>query len=239
MAESSVTPLNQAVLALAGAYFVTGTDTEIGKTTVTANLVKALAQQTTLVYAIKPVTAGLTADEQGELYSADARHINQFATVKPPQSAIAPICLATPCSPHIASDKDGMALTADGISETITATLQQYPAQVVLIEGAGGWFTPINTYQTLADVAICLDKPVIVVVGIKLGSLNHAMLTVQAIWQAGLTVAMVVFNQISSDTPFLDEQIAWLVQAINRQAKNYQPDAPIFLTQAWLACVAE
>lgn len=234
MVEPSVMTLNQAVLALAGAYFVTGTDTEIGKTTVTANLVKALAEQSKTVYAIKPVTAGLETDKQGEFYSADARHINQFATIKSPSQAVAPICLTTPCSPHIAANKDGITLKAEAIVETITVTLKQYPAQVVLIEGAGGWFTPINAHQTLADVAICLNKPVIVVVGIKLGSLNHAMLTVQAIWQAGLSVAMVVFNQLSSDAPFLDEQIAWLVQAINRQAKTYQPNAPVYSRQHWL-----
>lgn len=221
----NLSTLNTASLAN-GAYFVTGTDTEIGKTTVTAQLVKTLAEQGKSVYAIKPVTAGLETAENGEKFSDDARRINQFATVKPPVSAIAPIKLATPCSPHIASKIDDIWLQADDITQKIHTTLQYYPANVVLIEGAGGWLTPINDSQTLADVAIGLNVPVIVVVGIKLGSLNHAMLTVQAIWQAGLTVAMVIFNQLSGDTPFLNEQIDWLTQKIQQDAKQYQPQAP-------------
>lgn len=209
-----------------GAYFVTGTDTEIGKTTVTAELVKMLAEQGNSVYAIKPVTAGLETDQEGQVYSDDARRINQFATVKPPMSAIAPVQLATPCSPHIASKIDDIWLQADDITQKIHTTLHHYPADVVLIEGAGGWLTPINDSQTLADVAVGLNLPVIVVVGIKLGSLNHAMLTLQAIWQAGLTVAMVIFNQLSGDTPFLNEQINWLNQKIQQDAKQYQPQCP-------------
>ncbi|MFW2178382.1 MULTISPECIES: dethiobiotin synthase [unclassified Moraxella] len=223
--------IHTAPLNLIGAYFVTGTDTEIGKTTTTANLVKALAKQGQAVYAIKPVTAGLATDANGEPYSEDARQINQFATVTLPMSAIAPICLATPCSPHIASQLDNVELQADTIVNAIQTTLQTYPADTVLIEGAGGWFTPINASETLADVAMQLGLPVIMVVGIKLGSLNHAMLTLQAIWQAGLTVDMVVFNALANDTAFLDEQIRWLTQAISRQAVHYQAMPPQWLFQ--------
>ena len=83
--------VNDASCALNGAYFVTGTDTEIGKTTTTAQLVKNIAQQGKSVYAIKPVTAGMETDDNGQTYSDDARRINQFANLKPPPSAIAPI----------------------------------------------------------------------------------------------------------------------------------------------------
>lgn len=213
-----------------GAYFVTGTDTEIGKTTTTARLVKTLAEQGKTVYAIKPVTAGLETDKDGEKFSDDARKINQFANVKPPISAIAPIQLTTPCSPHIAAKIDKVTLQADDIVKKIQHTLTTYPADVVLIEGAGGWFTPINDSQTLADVAIDLQKPVIVVVGVKLGSLNHAMLTVRAIWQAGLTVEAVIFNQLAQDTAFFDEQIAWLSQKIVADSQGHQANQP----QLWI-----
>ena len=226
--------VNDAACALNGAYFVTGTDTEIGKTTTTAQLVKNIAQQGKSVYAIKPVTAGMETDDNGQTYSDDARRINQFANVKPPLSAIAPIQLATPCSPHIAAQLDGVTLTKTQLVDTIHNSIAAYPADVILVEGAGGWFTPINEQETLADVAAALKYPVILVVGIKLGSLNHAMLTLQAIWQAGLKVALVVFNQLQSDTPFVDAQIDWLIQQILRKYPGYQNKPPVMVKQGVL-----
>ena len=223
--------VNDAASSLNGAYFVTGTDTEIGKTTTTAQLVKSMAEQGKSVYAIKPVTAGLETDDNGQTYSDDARRINQFANVKPPLSAIAPIQLATPCSPHIAAQLDDVTLTKTQLVDTINNAIAAYPADVILVEGAGGWFTPINEQETLADVAAALKYPVIMVVGIKLGSLNHAMLTLQAIWQAGLKVALVVFNQLQTDTPFVDAQIDWLTQQILRQSVGYQNPPPLMVKQ--------
>lgn len=226
-------------LHLDGVYFVTGTDTEIGKTTTTAQLVKSVADQDKTVYAIKPVTAGMEIDDNGQKYSDDARRINEFASysvngVKPPLSAIAPIQLTTPCSPHIAAQIDGVTLTKTQIVDTIRQSVEQYRADVVLVEGAGGWFTPINAQETLADVAATLQFPVIMVVGIKLGSLNHAMLTLQAIWQAGLEVAVVVFNQLHADTPFIDAQIDWLSAQIVRLSAAYQPKPPTLIKQGLL-----
>ena len=223
--------VNDASSSLNGAYFVTGTDTEIGKTTTTAQLVKSLAEQGKRVYAIKPVTAGLETDDNGQTYSDDARRINQFANATPPLSAIAPIQLVTPCSPHIAAQLDDVTLTKTQLVDTINNAIAAYPADVILVEGAGGWFTPINEQETLADVAAALKYPVILVVGIKLGSLNHAMLTLQAIWQAELKVALVVFNQLQTDTPFVDAQIDWLSQQILRQSVGYQNPPPLMVKQ--------
>lgn len=224
--------LNQKVH-LSGYYFVTGTDTEIGKTTVTSELIKSLAAQEQACYAIKPVTAGVAIDSSGHAYSDDAQRINQFATVKPPISAIAPILLTTPSSPHIAAAIDGVSLSAQAISEQIRQTLQDYPADTVLIEGAGGWFTPINEQESLADVAIQLNFPVIVVIGIKLGSLNHAVLTVQAIQQAGLSISAVIFNQIAPHSDFYTEQTAWLEKYLSRHYFSHQLDLPLFLHHAF------
>ena len=134
--------VNDASSSLNGAYFVTGTDTEIGKTTTTAQLVKNIAEQGKSVYAIKPVTSGLETDDNGRTYSDDARRINQFANVKTPLSVIAPIQLTTPCSPHIAAQLDGVTLTNTQLVDTINNAIAAYPADVILVEGAGGWFTP-------------------------------------------------------------------------------------------------
>lgn len=227
--------INDAVATLKGAYFVTGTDTEIGKTTTTAQLVKTAAEQGKRVYAIKPVTAGMETDDNGQKYSDDAKRINEFATVKPSLSAIAPIQLATPCSPHIAAQIDGVTLTQTQIVNAIHQSIDAHPADMILVEGAGGWFTPINDQETLADVAAALNYPVIMVVGIKLGSLNHAMLTLQAIWQADLKVAAVIFNQLQVDTPFIDAQIDWLSQQIVRLSAQHQPKPPLMIQQGVLA----
>ena len=105
---------------------------------------------------------------------------------------------------------------------------------MILVEGAGGWFTPINEQETLADVAAALKYPVILVIGIKLGSLNHAMLTLQAIWQAGLKVALVIFNQLQTDTPFVDAQIDWLSQQILRKYPGHQNPPPLMVKQGVL-----
>lgn len=212
-----------------GTYFVTGTDTEIGKTTITTELVRQCVSAGQRAYAIKPVTAGL---DDG--ISLDAQQINRFANVKPPLAAIAPVRLATPCSPHIAAARDGVQLTADALIDAVQTTVTDYPADVVLVEGAGGWFTPINATATLADVAAGLGYPVVLVVGVKLGCLNHAVLTAQAIWQAGLRLALVVFNQLADDTAFAHEQVAWLRAAIMRQAQCAQAKPPQFYWHEFL-----
>lgn len=216
-------------LSLSGNYFVTGTDTEIGKTTVTCQLVQKLVAQGQLCYAIKPITAGINHKQQGQLLSDDALRINQFSNIYPPNSAISPILLRCPCSPHIAAKLDDVEVTCEGVVSSIQQTLQQYPADSVLIEGAGGWFTPINQQETFADIVIKLNMPVIVVVGIKLGCLNHAILTLNAIWQSGLNIAMVVMNQLSYKTDFLFEQIDWLQHKINQQSFNFQESSPIII----------
>ena len=127
-----------------------------------------------------------------------------------------------------------MTLTNTQLVDTIHNAIAAYPADVILVEGAGGWFTPINDQETLADVAAALKYPVIMVVGIKLGSLNHAMLTLQAIWQAGLKVALVIFNQLQTDTPFVDAQIDWLSQQILRKYPGYQNLPPLMVKQGVL-----
>lgn len=229
-----VMDISHTPVALQGQFFVTGTDTEIGKTTVTGQLIKNLAEQNKTCYAIKPVTAGLSIDTQGQYFSEDGLSINQFATIKPPLTSIAPILLTTPSSPHIAGQIDGVLLSGNYIVETIRQTLQDYPADTILIEGAGGWFTPINEHETLADVAAELNLPVIMVVGIKLGCLNHAVLTVQAILQAGLPISAIVFNHINANTQFYQEQVNWLIQYLTHDyfsSRQYQHQLPIFLYQ--------
>ena len=225
-------------LPLAGTYFITGTDTEVGKTTVTCELIRQLSQQGKRCYAIKPVTAGTNALGLSE----DAERINEFASINLPLTTTAPILLQTPCSPHIASHIDGVELQAGTIIDQTYQTLKDHPADCVLVEGAGGWFTPINAKEmcseTLAEVARGLEFPIILVVGLKLGCLNHAVLTLQAIWHSGAKVAMVVFNQLNADIPFMTEQMDWLQDyvALSLDKKNgCQNDMPVFAFNPFLS----
>lgn len=199
------------------AYFLTGTDTDIGKTYVASQLLTLVAKQGLSCYGIKPVTAGCQqratqGSGKNQWQSEDANQLKQAGNVAIPAIQQAPFLLPTPASPHIAASLAGQTLTVADISQQVTNTLKNHLADVIIIEGAGGWFTPINTSQTLADVAKQLNLPVILVVGIKLGGLNHAMLSVQAIKASGLTLQGYIVNEPEKNTPFFTEQVAWLKQ---------------------------
>jgi dethiobiotin synthetase len=191
-------------------YWVTGTDTDVGKTTVTAALLARASAQGHRCYGIKPVSAGCI-EQAGEWLSADAQAIDAQASVKLHPDLLAPIKLPLPVSPHLAAADAGVRLSTSRIVGVVRGGLST-PASHILIEGAGGWRVPINERETLADVARQLQYPVIVVVGIRLGCLNHALLTVDAIVADGLTIAGWVANICSPDVLLADAQIETLKQ---------------------------
>ena len=191
-------------------YWVTGTDTDVGKTTVTAALLARAREQGRRCYGIKPVSAGCVAQADGWI-SADAQAIDAQASIKLHEDLLAPIKLPLPMSPHLAAADAGVRLSSSRIVGLVRGGLST-PATHVLIEGAGGWRVPINERETLADVARQLKYPVIVVVGIRLGCLNHALLTMDAIIADGLTIAGWVANLCQSDVLLADAQIETLKQ---------------------------
>lgn len=194
-------------------FFITGTDTDVGKTTVAAGLLTRAAQQGHTCIGVKPVTAGCEPVE-GELVSDDAYKLLAVSNVDMHPDLQAPIKLLTPCSPHIAAAIDGQNLMAARVTGLVRGALSTTKATHVLIEGAGGWFVPINARETLADVAKQVGLPVILVVGVKLGCLNHAMLTQQAIQSSGLTLAGWIANEPVADTAFFAEQVDTLIRRI-------------------------
>jgi dethiobiotin synthetase len=191
-------------------YWVTGTDTDVGKTTVTAALLARATIQGHRCYGIKPISAGCLAGENGWV-SPDALQIQAQASVKLHEDLLAPIKLPLPISPHLAAAEAGVRLTASRLVGLLRGGLST-PATHILIEGAGGWRVPINERETLADVAKQLQYPVILVVGIRLGCLNHALLTADAIVADGLTLAGWVANICQHDVPFAEAQIETLKQ---------------------------
>ena len=172
------------------AWFVTGTDTGVGKTAISCALLKAAAQAGLRTAAVKPVAAGCDDNGQNE----DALQLMDCMTEPLDYSQVNPVALDAPVAPHIAAEMQGKRLQASRLAG-ICRGVMMGSADFVLIEGAGGWRVPINPGETLADLAIQLQVGVILVVGMRLGCINHALLTAEAIRRDGLVLAGWVANQ--------------------------------------------
>jgi len=165
-------------------YFITGTDTNVGKTWVTLALMTYFKQQNLSVVGMKPVASGCEKIDN-HWRNADALSIQQCNSQWLDYDLINPYAYELPISPHLAGKSNPADFT---IVLSQFHTLQTL-ADVVIVEGAGGWYAPLNAAQTIADLAQALQLPVILVVSIKLGCINHAQLSVEAIEKAQLTCA--------------------------------------------------
>jgi dethiobiotin synthetase len=189
-------------------YFVTGTDTGVGKTFATCVLLEAARQQGLRTLALKPVAAGC--DEiDGALRNDDALQLQQHMTESLDYEQINPFALRAAVAPHIAAQLEGRRLLVSRIAGLVRGSAMQ-PVDITLVEGAGGWYVPLNDKETLADLARELQLPVIMVVGMRLGCLNHAILTTRAIFRDGLRMAGWIANVIDPQMPELDANIATL-----------------------------
>ena len=177
-------------------FFVTGTDTGVGKTLVTVAVVRALVERGLRTAVMKPVAAGAMETPQG-LRNDDALELLGASNVKSPYEDVNPWLLSTPASPHLAARHDGVSIGAERI---LTAFRRlEAASDVVMVEGAGGWLAPISSVATMADIAEQLALPVIFVVGMRLGCLNHALLTREAIRSYGLPFAGWIANKMHSE----------------------------------------
>jgi len=193
------------------AYFVTGTDTGVGKTLIACALLHAFARSGKSVVGMKPVAAGCDA-----LLCEDVAALRAASTVDAPREWVNPYALQAPVAPHLAAQQAGIALE---IAPMLNAFRQlQTLADVVIVEGVGGWMVPFNATQSSADLAQQLGLPVILVVGMRLGCLNHALLTAQAIRAQGLQLAGWVANRIDPAMALCDENV---------QALQARLDAPL------------
>lgn len=199
-------------------YFVAGTDTEVGKTYVSCQLLKQWKQQGFQTQAIKAISAGAELTDDG-WRNEDGEALQAAMTLSLPYEQVNPILLPDPVSPNITAAWHQQTLTVDGIVEHIKACIDP-SADKVIIEGAGGWFCPISTDKTLADVAIALNIPVILVVGMRLGCLNHAILTATQIQQANVPCMGWYANQLQPDMLAFDENIETLKQHLSFDYKG-------------------
>lgn len=188
-------------------FFVTGTDTEIGKTVVSAALIRALERRGFRTVGMKPVASGAACTPDG-LRNDDALCLMRAATVDCAYEDVNPYAFEPPIAPHIAAAETGVAIDFARI-ETCFARLAA-AADCVVVEGVGGFRVPLGPDKTVADLAAALALPVVLVVGMRLGCLNHALLGAEAIMRDGLPCAGWVANELHADMPRLDENVATL-----------------------------
>lgn len=175
------------------AFFVAGTDTGVGKTLVAAALLRGLRARGERVAGMKPVASGCRATPEG-LVSDDALALITEASAPAPYHSVNPYAFAPAIAPHLAALEAGTRIELGELERAFRRLAGL--ATVVVIEGAGGWLTPLDERHTLADFAERVHADIILVVGLRLGCLNHALLTAQAIDQAGLRLAGWVANGI-------------------------------------------
>lgn len=204
-------------------YFVTGTDTGVGKTLVSCALLHAFAAQGASVVGMKPVAAGCRR-ENGVLVSEDAELLQAASNVALPLSAINPYAFEPPIAPHIAAAQAGTRIEIPLIVDSFKRLQQK--ADTVVVEGVGGFCVPLNDAEDTATLAQALNLPVILVVGLRLGCINHALLTAQAIQQAGLTLAGWVANHVTLEMEERDQNIIALQHRLIAPLIGVLPYAP-------------
>lgn len=203
------------------AFFVTGTDTDVGKTYIAAALMRHFAQQGKTVLGMKPVAAGAERVE-GWLLNSDVAELVKASNVSTDLALINPYAFEPAIAPHIAAEQAGVTVSLSKIQQAFDGLQAQ--ADVVIVEGAGGFRVPVNRQETMADLASRLNLPVIMVVGMRLGCINHALMTAGSIRAAGLNLVGWVANRMDPNMPALEENIATLKAMIK---------APCIADVAW------
>jgi len=202
--------------------FVTGTDTGVGKTEVTLGLMAGLQQRGLTVLGMKPVASDGRVGDQG-VRCEDALRIQARASVPMDYDTVNPYAFEPAIAPHVAAGRAGVEIELGRIRESYRALAAR--ADHVIVEGVGGWRVPLGPCLAVDDLPGALDLPVVLVVGLRLGCLNHSLLTVESILDRGLSLAGWVANLLDPDMSALDENIATLAALI---------EAPNLGTVPWL-----
>ncbi|MCF7354541.1 dethiobiotin synthase [Vibrio sp. CK2-1] len=191
--------------------FITGTDTEVGKTLVSQALIKAFAQRDYQVSGFKPIAAGCEVSEQG-LVNEDALALQKASNVELSYAEVNPFALLLPTSPHIAAKRESVIIDFKLLDKSLDQ--HKVKSDIVVVEGAGGWKVPVSDSEFLSTWVKQQKLPIIIVVGIRLGCLNHALLTFESIRNDGLEVVGWVANRVDPDFGCYDENVAFLERHI-------------------------
>lgn len=190
-------------------YFVAGTDTGVGKTVIAASLLAAAKQLDKRTLGLKPVAAGCelsVVDGSEQWVNEDAMLLREYSSERLPYSQINPVALKRPVAPHIAALEEGRGIQLQRLVGFCRGALMT-PSDLCLLEGAGGWRVPLNPREYMSGLAVELKLPVVLVVGIRLGCINHALLTVEAIQRDGVALAGWVGNILEADMPALEDNL--------------------------------
>jgi dethiobiotin synthetase len=198
--------------------FLTGTDTGVGKTWVATRLLEMLAAAGRRVVGMKPVAAGAEMTSHG-LRNDDALELNAASNVRIPYELTNPVCLPQATAPHLAAARAGVAIDIDAIVTAYRSICSE--TDFIIVEGAGGWMAPVgeplipgDPGATMQDVAQALGLPVVLVVGIRLGCLNHALLTADAIQRSNVMLAGWIANPIDPDFADHDAYVESLAERL-------------------------
>jgi dethiobiotin synthetase len=215
------------------ALFITGTDTGVGKTRVAAALCRGLAARGTRVAAMKPVASGCAITPEG-LRNEDALTLLAAMNVRARYSDVNPYAFAPAIAPHIAASEAGVDIDFDVLDRAYERLRMQ--SQVLIVEGAGGWLAPLDSSRAFADLAVHWRMDVVLVVGLRLGCLNHALLTAESIERRGLRLRGWVANSIDPEFERLTQNISSLKSRISAPCLgilSFEPQAdPEALAQA-------
>lgn len=194
------------------AYFVAGTDTEMGKTLIAGSLLRALTRTGARTAGMKPIAAGAQLRD-GAWHNEDADALAQQASIALPPSLTTPYLFRQATAPHIAAALENRPMSLPHILECYQQIAER--AEAIVVEGVGGFRVPLNDSIDTADMAQQLGLPVVLVVGLRLGCINHSLLTVEAIATRGLRLAGWVANTVDPDLPNSDANVATLSARIN------------------------
>lgn len=214
------------------AFFVTGTDTEIGKTTIAAGLLHAARMSGLTTAAAKPVASGCARTADG-LRNDDALALLGECSLALRYDEVNPLAFEPAIAPHLAAREAGVQLDVASLLGPVQAILAK-GAELTLVEGAGGWRVPLAGRENLSDLAVALGLPVILVVGVRLGCINQAVLTAEAIARDGLSLAGWVANLVDPQTSRLEDNLATLAERLPAPCLGFVPR----LAQATPAAVA-
>lgn len=209
--------------------FITGTDTGCGKTRVAVGLLEAWRREGREVAGMKPVASGCEI-QYGTLKNADALALQTAGSADWPYSVINPFALREPIAPHIAAQRAGLVITPEII---MNAYAQLADCDRVVIEGIGGWRVPLSATLSTADLVCELGVPVVLVVGLRLGCISHALLTAEAICVDGLSLLGWVANAVTADYTTAAETISTLGSSIEAPLLGRIPFAPGSDADCW------
>lgn len=210
-------------------FFVTGTDTEIGKTWCSLGLIARLQQDGHRVAAMKPVASGCEVTADG-LRNDDALKLQAQASVPLAYETVNPFAFQPAIAPHIAAAESNSRITIPRIVDTLR--LVSGEADYTVVEGVGGWRVPLNDQQTVAELASAIGLPVVLVVGLRLGCINHALLTAEAIQADGCTLAGWIGNCVEPEMAQQANNVASIEQRLEAPLLGIVPHQEVLSAEA-------